>query len=527
MAWYMQWHFCSEKKESDSGSGLGSGSGLLGWGAVSPALLVLVGVVLGAFFLLGDTAESYFCVTLLAFGNGSPDVFSSVASIVGGDSHIAMAAIVSAGSFVTAFVVGAVALTAPSFTLPKAPFLRDLGFYLVGAAGVFAATYDRKVYVWEATLCLLFYALYVFFVAAFERRTNNNNNCNRNARANQHQHDIWVIVPQSPMKKLHLSSPPPSFTAKGGVHITPNGLQQPLLAHTTSVGEDVTDASERARTSLWHGVSTWWREFVHLSVAEKVRHIVYLLPDVVRRGSIPATDEAQWNRTYAALNMGVCPAVALWMLAPAHVWEEWQWEVWGGTTQVPAWGAVAAVVMSLVVVWHYRTHAQPPRHVGRVALALAFCSSVVWISIIARVLLEALASVGAILGVTPGILGITVLAWGNSTGDLVADVALARAGQPAMAIAGCYAGPMFNMLVGLGLALTIQTARTYPLPFLLPASPRPHTPLAFAFLFASLIGSAVAVPAAGFRLTKTWGGCLIALYITFTAVSLLRETGLL
>lgn len=69
------------------------------------------------------------------------------------------------------------------------------------------------------------------------------------------------------------------------------------------------------------------------------------------------------------------------------------------------------------------------------------------------------------MGLSPAIMGVTVLAWGNSIGDLVADVALARAGEPVVALAGCYAGPMFNMLIGLGLALTIKTAFMYPQPY--------------------------------------------------------------
>lgn len=55
-----------------------------------------------------------------------------------------------------------------------------------------------------------------------------------------------------------------------------------------------------------------------------------------------------------------------------------------------------------------------------------------------------------------------VLAWGNSVGDLVADVVIAKSGQPKTAVAGCYAGPLFNMLIGLGLALSIKTAVLYP-----------------------------------------------------------------
>lgn len=46
----------------------------------------------------------------------------------------------------------------------------------------------------------------------------------------------------------------------------------------------------------------------------------------------------------------------------------------------------------------------------------------------------------------------------NSVVDLVADFAVAKAAHPTMAMAGFFAGPMFNMLIGLGSALAMQTA---------------------------------------------------------------------
>ena len=44
----------------------------------------------------------------------------------------------------------------------------------------------------------------------------------------------------------------------------------------------------------------------------------------------------------------------------------------------------------------------------------------------------------------------TVLAWGNSMADLSANVTMARKGLANMAITACFAGPIFNILVGLG-----------------------------------------------------------------------------
>lgn len=77
-------------------------------------------------------------------------------------------------------------------------------------------------------------------------------------------------------------------------------------------------------------------------------------------------------------------------------------------------------------------------------------------------LLACLHTLGIIMGISPSILGITVLAWGNSVGDLVADVVIARSGQPTMAMAACFSGPMFNMLIGLGLAWSVKCAKLYP-----------------------------------------------------------------
>ena len=45
------------------------------------------------------------------------------------------------------------------------------------------------------------------------------------------------------------------------------------------------------------------------------------------------------------------------------------------------------------------------------------------------------------------VLGLTVLAWGNSVGDMSTNCAMARKGLANMAMTACYAGPVFNLLV--------------------------------------------------------------------------------
>ena len=49
------------------------------------------------------------------------------------------------------------------------------------------------------------------------------------------------------------------------------------------------------------------------------------------------------------------------------------------------------------------------------------------------------------------VLGLTVLAWGNSVPDMITDVAMARTSFSNMAMTACFGGPMCNLLTGLGL----------------------------------------------------------------------------
>ncbi|KAK4454615.1 Sodium/calcium exchanger protein-domain-containing protein [Podospora aff. communis PSN243] len=81
---------------------------------------------------------------------------------------------------------------------------------------------------------------------------------------------------------------------------------------------------------------------------------------------------------------------------------------------------------------------------------LGFMVSIAWISTIAGEVVGVLKAFGVILGISEAILGLTVFAVGNSLGDLVADITIARLDHPVMALAACFGGPMLNILLGIG-----------------------------------------------------------------------------
>lgn len=103
-------------------------------------------------------------VTLLALGNGAPDVFASVAAVRGGHPRTGFGAILSAGTFVSAFVVGFVAIYAAPFSVDPSQFVRDVFFYLVAALFLFYVYLSAEIFLWQAIGFVGFYAFFVGLV---------------------------------------------------------------------------------------------------------------------------------------------------------------------------------------------------------------------------------------------------------------------------------------------------------------------------------------------------------------------------
>jgi solute carrier family 24 (sodium/potassium/calcium exchanger), member 6 len=89
-----------------------------------------------------------------------------------------------------------------------------------------------------------------------------------------------------------------------------------------------------------------------------------------------------------------------------------------------------------------------------------FIMAATWIDTIADSLVSLLDFIGIVLYIPGPIVGLTILAWGNSMSDLSADVTMARKGLANMAMTACFAGPFFNILVGLGLGFYSLAAQT-------------------------------------------------------------------
>lgn len=102
-------------------------------------------------------------MTFLAFGNGSPDLFSTFSAISHESGSLAIGELIGAAGFITSVVAGSVAVVSP-FHITKAPFLRDVTFFLLAICVVLAIIWDGKIHLWESIVLVLFYFIYVSIV---------------------------------------------------------------------------------------------------------------------------------------------------------------------------------------------------------------------------------------------------------------------------------------------------------------------------------------------------------------------------
>lgn len=106
----------------------------------------------------------------------------------------------------------------------------------------------------------------------------------------------------------------------------------------------------------------------------------------------------------------------------------------------------------LIRFFSYRTKSPQEGPVLGLLLGISFGMSVFWIWLFANILIDLLKILGLLTGLPTTLLGLTVLAWGNSIGDYMANTSIARKGFVEMALTGCFASPLFNILLGLGLS---------------------------------------------------------------------------
>ncbi|KAI9655643.1 MAG: hypothetical protein M1831_004795 [Alyxoria varia] len=235
----------------------------------------------------------------------------------------------------------------------------------------------------------------------------------------------------------------------------------------------------------------------------------------------------EWNRWLVIIHCFTAP-----FLIVLTVWGSFD-ETSMRTLLRPALYSLLSSMVALLLILITTTPNRPPKWHFMLCF-LGFAVAITWISSIANEVVGVLKTIGVIFNMSDAILGLTIFAVGNSLGDLVADVQVARLGFPYMAFSACFGGPMLNILLGIGLSglyMTVYHSDKW----------RHHHPdregrfkpykieisltlmISAIALLVTLVGLVVAVPLNGWRMDRKIGIGLMILWVVTTTVNVIVE----
>nr|XP_042898109.1 mitochondrial sodium/calcium exchanger protein isoform X2 [Parasteatoda tepidariorum] len=547
--------------------------------AIALCILFLLLLFIG----LGVTADDFLCpslvvitktlhlsqniagVTFLAFGNGAPDIFSSLAGTEQARLELVMGTLFGGGIFVTSVVAGSIIVAKP-FKIMERPFLRDIIFYVCAAFWTFLRIYYGEVTIWHSVGFIVLYILYIFVVII--SRLIYNKYKDKNAPK------IPEIEISSPSDKP--DSKPPAitfhptgqdddpeaagvvlrrFSFRGSISVavakkrrssTHSHHEHVIKAITQSVDSYSNPAfvngypppfdTQVSKTSLSslltsNGEQTTLKEFL-LQVcpidilAWPDKTWPFKIVDVIKAPicglliiTVPVVDyendKDNWCRPLCIIQCLTAPMFVVFALGKYNVM------LWN---TMPLWGVIliASVIVAFVVFFTSSNDSQPIYH--SMFGFIGFVASVVWVYLLASEIVSLLKTVGVIFKLSDTILGLTVLAWGNSIGDFISNLSVARQGYPRMGISACYGGPLLNLLLGIGIPYTIMIIRGgQPLQL----KYERLTTLLYSTLTIILLSTIVTITALRFQAKRCFGIILICMYFAFLAIAIILETGII
>ncbi|CAI5719845.1 unnamed protein product [Peronospora destructor] len=521
------------------------------------------------FYFLGSTADGYFSptlaslsdllrvphdvagVTFLAFGNGAPDVFSAIAAYNSDMGNTGINELLGGAMFISTVVVGGVAV-ASRVEVRRWAFLRDMGAFISSLLLFLLLSISKNDGDIREDGGVGFHVVgnlagkpSLIIAAFWHALSPRGNDAKRLARKygfitrSEVGADVESIADKTGTgktlehKEFEMSSPRELASLRFSSRVyddhfnveEEDSLSSPLIADS----KRDTDNNDEQLLPNWQQHMRWrWRlkrrviriftsdEPLVLKVLCVPQATLVLLRDI----TVPLLDDESWSRPKACLSPISVPLLVVTISGYTNV------DISGSrlSYHVPLWQALAVVGACTSAILSFTTHrSHAPRSLKSscLLLSLAFVACVSWIYAVANELMALLAAVGYITHASNSLLGLTVLAWGNSVGDLITDVSVARAGFPQMAIAGCFGGLVFNILLGLGLPMVFAfvSGRSEDLPL------DAHAWISVVFLLVSLTSTLLVFVHYKYSCPAWYGKLLMIYYCFYSLLNLIVALG--
>lgn len=457
--------------------------------------------------------ERFAGVTLLALGNGASDVAATVSAIINDRNRgylMALGELSGAAMVATTLIVGVVIHIAQGVTCRSA-LLRDILVFIVTIAVVFHSFEDGSITRREVHVMVGMYCAYCIIVLAsdmyhkhkhwhcvsieaehdsekqteegkeqqqptestplttttpppsdYKRQTSSGSNMDRLIEAISNYDDCegrTCDVTDEPLMVFH--------PHHGGIVDLKRSSKRDLMSDNNPQDDDSCQCGSPPES--WKEAFTTggielkdhflrqWKETLGNSQYTKIEKFLMAceMPfTLLRMLCIPVPCDGYYCRPLVALSATFSP---LWMWVYMHV--QFGFGAPTGTMGIIGVHVIAAfsILLGLLVLRYAPCGSEPMENLyAAIPLTLiGFTVSASWLDLIADKLVDLLTFFGIMLHIPSTIMGLTVLAWGNASQDLIANMTVAKKGLSAMAITASFAGPVFNILIGLGIGLSI------------------------------------------------------------------------
>jgi sodium/potassium/calcium exchanger 6 len=521
-------------------------------------------ILISLFITLGITASEYLCpnldtiakffqlsenltgVTLLAIGNGSPDVISTLESIKLGSANLAIGELIGAALFITGVVIGSMAIVSP-FKVVKRPFVRDSMFLLFGVVITIWILSDGVITVMEGLVMILIYTAYVILVVCWDWITNHQerlrtmdykirnqfNPLDEDDPINHLDQELyqdsivrfeaWLkksrfkhmrfdesasglsLETLTPMNRIQISSAP---QFRDEVEYEERFHSAPELYHSEeSTSPTELKVKKRSITDLLFPSLIGLNG---MSVVDKFITVLSLPFVTMLRLTIPVIntdeqiDDSLFNDHWVLLVIHslISPVVGMSLM----------FELSLKLFLVSLFISIVSVALIFTI--------KQSNWLLIILSSIGFIISISWISAIATELIAIIKFFSVLLDLSDSIMGITIFAVGNSLGDFMSNYTIAKMGFPMMAISACFGGPLLNILLGIGgsvLYIVPMTGEHIKVDI-------SGTLIIMMFtLVLNLIGLLVIVPLNQWELNRSIGMCMIGLWCLATTVCVVLE----
>mmetsp|Transcript_14529 Transcript_14529/g.21427 ORF Transcript_14529/g.21427 Transcript_14529/m.21427 type:complete len:710 (-) Transcript_14529:57-2186(-) len=323
-----------------------------------------------------------------------------------------------------------------------------------------------------------------------------------------------VLTPER--RQHHASNEDDADLSGGNYAVLEDGLDN-ICTESGSPARNWTSAWRDNLYELQMQLHDDWKEIFNdedLPMYEKALLVFEFPFTVFRKLTVSIPCEGHYSRGTMAASLAISP---IWFAF--YLWSEREINLFWNPPYFFIHFAVCALIAVCVVRYAPSNDGVLSLYIATPIALYGFVIAATWIDWIADKLVLVLDFFGVVLHIPKSIMGLTVLAWGNSMADLSANVTMARKGLANMAMTACFAGPVFNILIGISFgfsSLLVETGEHEAAVVLTPS-------VRMGFIF-MIINTVSLIFIGAFinngRLPKSFGYFNLALYAVYIGLSL-------